>query len=127
MKITISILIAAMADGAFLGQQNGVSSTRLWSSPLPLGPGISSLAGGPPPMAGGQMKPSGAAPGEDANWDLPAISDPNPILRVEGGGTRKTYGFRNVQKEVVQLALQSEGRPIQADLELWMYDEYVFD
>ena len=106
-------------------QQNSVPSTRLWSAPPPLGQGSIPLAGGPPPMAASPMKPSGAVPGEDAAWDLPSISEPNPILRIEGGGTRKTYGFRNVQKEVVQLALASEGRPIQADMELWIGPDWT--
>lgn len=60
--------------------------------------------------------------GEKSNWDLSGIS--NSILRCEGQ-SRKTFDFRDLSKEVVQLGMTTEGRPLEAEIQLWIGPDWV--
>jgi hypothetical protein len=59
-------------------------------------------------------------PGERANWGLTQIADQrNGIIRCEGK-SRKTFVFNDITKEDIQGALCSEGRPLNAEIQLWI-------
>lgn len=51
-----------------------------------------------------------------AEWDIKEIS---PNVKVQGN-TRHTWNMADGSKEVVQVALQSTGRPLNADIQLWI-------
>merc|ERR1712129_576536 len=42
-----------------------------------------------------------------------------------GGNTRKTWSFNNLAKDRVQVALTSEGRPVNADIQLWLGPDWT--
>merc|ERR1711935_859582 len=46
------------------------------------------------------------------------------VQRVEGN-TRKTWSFNNLAKDRVQVALTSEGRPVNADIQLWLGPDWT--
>ena len=43
----------------------------------------------------------------------------SPMTRIEGQ-TRKTFQFYDTSREVVQLAIESDGRPVHSDINLWI-------
>lgn len=51
-----------------------------------------------------------------AEWDITNIG-PNVSIQ---GQTRNTWSFEDASKEMVQVALQSTGRPINSDIQLWI-------
>jgi len=63
--------------------------------------------------------PDGKSPGytsKTGDWDMENIS-PNVVIQ---GSTRHTWSMEDSNKELVQVALASEGRPLNADLQLWI-------
>lgn len=54
-------------------------------------------------------------------WDLPSIS---PIKRVEGE-SRHTFNFGDINNDVVQVAMQTNGRPMNADIEVWIGPDWT--
>ena len=67
---------------------------------------------------------AGAATGR--SWDLKAIVSPDgsSVQRIEGQ-TRKTWKFNDIGKDRVQVALESEGRPVHADIQLWIGPDWT--
>mmetsp|Transcript_2983 Transcript_2983/g.7761 ORF Transcript_2983/g.7761 Transcript_2983/m.7761 type:complete len:259 (-) Transcript_2983:89-865(-) len=61
--------------------------------------------------------PSGGA----VSWELPSIS---PIKRVEGE-SRHTFNFGDISSEVVQVAMKTSGRPMNADIEVWIGPDWT--
>jgi hypothetical protein len=59
--------------------------------------------------------------GTATSWDLAGIS---PIVRIEGQ-TRRTWQFGDINQEVVQVAVKSEGRPMNAEIELWIGPDWT--
>ena len=59
-------------------------------------------------------------------WDMKAIksADGSPVQRIEGL-TRKTWKFNDIGKDRVQVALGSEGRPVHADVQLWIGPDWT--
>merc|ERR1719454_1639181 len=59
-------------------------------------------------------------------WDMKAIKSPDgsPVQRIEGQ-TRKTWKFNDIGKDRVQVALESEGRPVHADIQLWIGPDWT--
>ena len=59
-------------------------------------------------------------------WDMKAIksADGSPVQRIEGL-TRKTWKFNDIGKDRVQVALESEGRPVHADIQLWIGPDWT--
>jgi hypothetical protein len=63
------------------------------------------------------LKPSSASALQASSWDdMEKIS---PFIRIEGE-SRKTWQFGDIDREVVQVILKTEGRPVQAVTELWI-------
>jgi len=57
------------------------------------------------------------------SWDMKELS-PNLVQRVEGK-TRKTWKFNDLSKDRVQVAATSEGRPVNADIQLWLGPDWT--
>jgi hypothetical protein len=52
------------------------------------------------------------------------IADNKEILRCEGQ-SRKTFDFRDISRDVVQLGMDSEGRPMSAEIQLWIGPDWT--
>ena len=62
------------------------------------------------------VKPSFALHAEtEIGWD----NMPSPFIRVLGE-SRRTWQFNDVDREIVQVVMKSEGRPVEALSELWI-------
>mmetsp|Transcript_32027 Transcript_32027/g.37342 ORF Transcript_32027/g.37342 Transcript_32027/m.37342 type:complete len:272 (+) Transcript_32027:120-935(+) len=67
---------------------------------------------------------AGTSPGytsKTSKWEMDKIS---PNQRIEGE-TRHTWNFPDISREVVQVALKTEGRPCSADVELWIGPDWT--
>jgi hypothetical protein len=62
--------------------------------------------------------------GEQTSWTLPSIAGPSGIVRCEGL-TRRTFDFPDISQEVVQVGVNSEGRPMKAEIELWIGPDWT--
>jgi len=70
---------------------------------------------------------SAAAPtGEKASWDLPGVSagGPSGVVRCEGN-SRKSFGFNDLSKDTIQVAMKTEGRPLDATVEVWIGPDWT--
>jgi hypothetical protein len=111
MKITSSILALALVQSAnaFFVQPNVARNNHvLASTPSPdfnVGAGVSAPAAG----AGAAMQASGKS--------APEGKKPSPVI-VQGGSLR-TWSFTTPLIERVQVVLKTEGRPLNADVDLW--------
>uniref|UniRef100_A0A7S3V9T3 Uncharacterized protein n=1 Tax=Chaetoceros debilis TaxID=122233 RepID=A0A7S3V9T3_9STRA len=56
-----------------------------------------------------------------SEWEISQIS---PNVQIQGQ-TRHTWNMADASKEVVQVALHSNGRPIQADLQVWIGPDWT--
>ena len=67
---------------------------------------------------------SAVSPGvtsKTADWNMNQIS---PIEKIEGT-SRHTWSMSDPSREMVQVAMQSNGRPINADVELWVGPDWT--
>jgi hypothetical protein len=55
-----------------------------------------------------------------ASWEIGKMS----MERIEGD-TRRTWDFGDVSKDTVQVVMKSEGRPVNADIELWIGPDWT--
>jgi len=60
-----------------------------------------------------------------SSWGIKEISPGGALTQRIEGKTRKTWKFTDVSKDRVQVELASEGRPIHADLQLWLGPNYT--
>jgi len=111
MKITSSILALALVQSAnafFVQPSVARNNHVLASTPSPdfnVGAGVAAPAAG----AGGSMQTSGKS--------APEGKKPSPVI-VQGGSLR-TWSFTTPLIERVQVILKTEGRPLNADVDLW--------
>jgi len=61
----------------------------------------------------------------DSRWDMKKITPDRRLSQRVEGKTRKTWKFNDLSKDRVQLALNSEGRPVQADMQLWIGPDWT--
>jgi len=60
-----------------------------------------------------------------SDWDLNAISaQGGNVERIEGQ-TRKTWSFPDISKDRALVAVGSEGRPVHADIDLWIGPDWT--
>lgn len=52
-------------------------------------------------------------------WDMMSIAQGSGMVRCEGG-SRKTFTFPDQGQEIVQIGMTTEGRPLNAEIELWI-------
>ena len=60
-----------------------------------------------------------------SGWDMKAITPDGSLAQRVEGNTRKTWKFNDVSKDRVQVALTSEGRPVHADVQLWLGPDWT--
>jgi hypothetical protein len=56
---------------------------------------------------------------QGTKWDLQTIAGSNQILRCEGQ-SRKTFNYPDTKSDTVILGIESDGRPIKGEIELWI-------
>lgn len=66
---------------------------------------------------------SGAAPATP--WSIKSVSPDGALVQRVEGKTRKTWKFSDLSKDRVQVALASEGRPINSDVQLWLGPDWT--
>jgi hypothetical protein len=55
-----------------------------------------------------------------SGWDMKTITPDGSLMQRVEGKSRRTWKFTNLAKDRVQVALTSEGRPVNADVQLWL-------
>jgi len=65
------------------------------------------------------------APTAGADWSMKEVSPDGKLVQRIEGTTRKTWKFNDVSKDRVQLALSSEGRPINSEVQLWLGPDWT--
>ena len=58
-------------------------------------------------------------------WSIEEISPDGTLVQRIEGLTRKTWKFNDYSKDRVQVALSSDGRPINADVQLWIGPDWT--
>ena len=109
MKLLAAALAALTGANAFVAPQGGRSATQLAMSDYSVN---TSVRDGVNVGVGGPLA-SGAG-----GRDLAEIWDNSSPVIVQGGSLR-TWSFANPAIESVQVLLKTEGRPLDADVELW--------
>jgi hypothetical protein len=61
---------------------------------------------------------------ETTNWNLPSFAGPGGLVRVEGQ-SRRTFDFSDITQEVIQLGVTSTGRPMNAEMEVWIGPDWT--
>jgi len=61
----------------------------------------------------------------DRAWDMKEITPDGSLMQRVEGRTRKTWKFNDLSKDRVQVALTSEGRPVNADIQLWIGPDWT--
>mmetsp|Transcript_14236 Transcript_14236/g.18577 ORF Transcript_14236/g.18577 Transcript_14236/m.18577 type:complete len:308 (+) Transcript_14236:92-1015(+) len=123
MKFFVGALLALSASqaGAFTLQSPVVQRTALASYLGDLGgdknvrPSTSTNIGAPSAASGSIAKPASAAGPVGGKKKAPSG---NKIITVQGGSL-KTWSFASPSVQRVQVQLKTDGRPLDADIELW--------
>ena len=58
-------------------------------------------------------------------WDMASITPDGSLAQRVEGKTRKTWKFNDLAKDRVQVAVTSEGRPVNADIQLWLGPDWT--
>ena len=58
-------------------------------------------------------------------WDMKTITPDGALEQRVEGKTRKTWTFNDLSKDRVQVAVKSEGRPVKADIQLWIGPDWT--
>ena len=59
------------------------------------------------------------------NWGMGEITPDGSLAQRVEGLTRKTWKFNDLSKDRVQVAVTSEGRPVNADIQLWLGPDWT--
>jgi len=60
-----------------------------------------------------------------AGWSMADITPDGRLAQRVEGKTRKTWKFNDLSKDRVSVALTSEGRPVNADIQLWLGPDWT--
>merc|ERR1719164_99861 len=60
-----------------------------------------------------------------SRWDMKEITPDGSLAQRVEGKTRKTWKFNDLTKDRVQVAVTSEGRPVNADVQLWLGPDWT--
>ena len=60
-----------------------------------------------------------------SGWDIKEITPDGSLVQRVEGKTRKTWKFNDLTQDRVQVALTSEGRPVNADIQLWLGPDWT--
>jgi len=58
-------------------------------------------------------------------WGIDEITPDGALAQRVEGKTRKTWKFNDLAKDLVQVAMTSEGRPVNADVALWLGPDWT--
>merc|ERR1719310_1657229 len=58
-------------------------------------------------------------------WDMKTITPDGALEQRVEGKTRKTWTFNDLSKDRVQVAVKSAGRPVKADIQLWIGPDWT--
>merc|ERR1719231_191467 len=58
-------------------------------------------------------------------WGMKEITPDGSLMQRVEGKTRKTWKFNDLAKDRVQVALTSEGRPVNSDVQLWLGPDWT--
>jgi hypothetical protein len=58
-------------------------------------------------------------------WNINEVSPDGKLVQRIEGKTRKTWSFNDLSRDRVQVAIKSEGRPINADVQLWIGPDWT--
>ena len=74
-----------------------------------------------------KSSPASAAPSicMADGWEMKDISPDGALVQRVEGMTRKTWKFNDITKDTVQVAVASEGRPVNADIQLWLGPDWT--
>merc|ERR1719327_1110532 len=61
----------------------------------------------------------------ERGWTMKDITPDGSLAQRVEGKTRKTWKFNDVSKDRVQVALTSTGRPVNADVQLWLGPDWT--
>jgi len=61
----------------------------------------------------------------ESGWDMKEVTPDGSLMQRVEGMTRKTWKFNDLSKDRVQVALTSEGRPVNADVQLWLGPDWT--
>jgi len=84
--------------------------------------------GGPKPMSCPNLLEAsrvGSAPIRCMSWGMEEITPDGSLAQRIEGKTRKTWKFNDLSKDLVQVALTSDGRPVKADIQLWLGPDWT--
>ena len=59
------------------------------------------------------------------DWSMAEITPDNKLAQRVEGLTRKTWQFNDLSKDRVSVAIGSEGRPVNADVQLWIGPDWT--
>lgn len=62
---------------------------------------------------------------DERTWTMDDITPDGKLAQRVEGKTRKTWKFSDTSKDRVQVAVVSEGRPVHADLQLWLGPDWT--
>jgi hypothetical protein len=66
-----------------------------------------------------------AAPMMADGWAIKDISPDGSLVQRVEGQTRKTWKFNDLSKDRVQVAVTSDGRPVNSDIQLWLGPDWT--
>jgi len=66
-----------------------------------------------------------SAPIMAGGWGITDISPDGKLMQRVEGQTRRTWSFNDMSKDRVQVAMTSEGRPMTADIQLWIGPDWT--
>ena len=66
-----------------------------------------------------------AATMAERNWGIEEVSPDGKLVQRVEGKTRKTWKFNDLSQDRVQVAVTSEGRPVNADIQLWLGPDWT--
>lgn len=61
----------------------------------------------------------------DRAWSMEDVTPDGKLAQRVEGKTRKTWKFQDTSKDRVQVAVVSEGRPVHADMQLWIGPDWT--
>jgi len=110
--------LACEVEGAMVSMPDRASICERLEGPMVGAPPAS--PGAPAPQA---EMPAGLQPA--SAWGIGEVSpDASLVQRVEGK-SRKTWRFSDLSRERVQVAVSSAGRPVHADIQLWLGPDWT--
>lgn len=65
--------------------------------------------------------PTTSQSSERSSWSINSMLN---VMRVEGG-SRRTWDFGDLTKETVQVVMESNGRPVGADIQVWIGPDWT--